>query len=281
MNVTSPRFLQYIILALVIAGLFFMALGGYLRPASSWFQRLLVDAQTWFSERYLALVDFLTVPRDVLSLRQRNLELEAEVARLQSEVIFLRQQVAEVEVLSALLEFARANPEYSYVGAVVIGRDPSPFYQYVIIDVGSNRGILAGMPVVTDRGLVGRVDAVIAEAARVQLITDAASAINVRLQPSNVEAMLVGSPTGDLSLDMIPKGAAVEPGDIILTSGLGGVYPPNILVGQVSGVRRLEYELFQRASVQPNVDFARLQFVLVITNFKPVDITPLLTTPSP
>lgn len=281
MNTTPPRWIQYLVLGLIVAGLLFLALGGYFRPVSSQMQRLLVGVQAWFSDRYLALVDFLTVPRDVISLRQRNAALEAEVARLQSEVIFLRQQVAEVEILSALLEFARANPQYSYIGATVIGRDPSPFYRYVIIDIGSNRGILPGMPVVTNQGLVGRVDAVIAEAARVQLITDAASAINVRLQPSNVEAMLVGSPTGDLSLDMIPKGAAVAPGDIILTSGLGGVYPPNILVGQVASVRRLEYELFQRASVQPNVDFERLQFVLVITNFKPVDITPLITTPAP
>jgi rod shape-determining protein MreC len=264
---------------LVAVGLILLALGGYFQPISSWFQRLVVGAQTWFSDRYLAFVDFLTVPRDVASLRQRNAELEAEVARLQTEVIVLQQQVTEVEIFSALLEFARANPEYSYKGATVIGRDPSPFYRYVIVDAGSNDGILPGMPVVTNQGLVGRVDAVIAEAARVQLITDSASAVNVRLQASNTEAMLVGSVTGDLSLDMIPQDAAVQPGDVVLTSGLGGGYPPNLLVGQVVSVRQLEYELFQQASIQPNVDFSRLQFVLIITNFKPVDITPLITGP--
>jgi rod shape-determining protein MreC len=153
--------------------------------------------------------------------------------------------------------------------------------RYVIINIGSNDGILAGMPVVTDKGLVGRVDAVIAEAARVQLVTDSASAVNVTLQESSTEAMLVGSITGDLSLDMISQDATVQVGDIVLTSGLGGSYPPNLLVGQVINVRKLDYELFQQASIQPNVDYDRLQFVLIITNFKPVDISPLITAPGP
>jgi rod shape-determining protein MreC len=137
------------------------------------------------------------------------------------------------------------------------------------------------MPVVTDKGLVGRVDAVNAEAARVQLVTDAASAVNVRLQSSNTEAMLIGSVTGDVSLDMISQDATVTVGDVVLSSGLGGTYPPNLLVGQVVSVRKLDYELFQQAALQPSVDFNRLRFVLIITNFAPVDITPLITTPGP
>jgi rod shape-determining protein MreC len=227
------------------------------------------------------VVDFLTVPRDVVSLRERNAELEAEIARLQTQLIELQESVAETEILSALVDFARANPDYTYKGATVIGRDPSPFYRYVIINVGTNQGVLPGMPVVTDKGLVGRVDAVIAEAARVQLITDADSSVNVGLPASGTEAMLVGSVTGDLTLEMIPQSAAVQTGDVVLTSGLGGGFPPNLLVGQVASVRKLDFELFQSAAIQPNVDFARLQYVLVIVNFEPVDITPLTTTPSP
>ncbi len=137
------------------------------------------------------------------------------------------------------------------------------------------------MPVVTDQGLVGRVDAVTAEAARIQLVNDAGSAVNVRIQNSKTEAMLVGSISGDLSLAMISQDTNIQPGAVVLTSGLGGDYPPNILVGQLVTVRKLDYELFQQATVQPNVDFSRVQFVLVITNFKPMDITPLIPTPGP
>ena len=281
MKASTPRSLQTVIIILVAVGLVALALGGYFHPVTNWFTRLIVSGQTWVSTRYMAVVDFLTVPRDVVSLTQRNSELEAEVAQLQSQVIDLQQQVTETSILSALVDFARANPEYSYKAAAVIGRDPSPFLRYVIINIGSNSGILPGMPVVTDKGLVGRVDAVIGEAARVQLVTDAASAVNVRLPASSTEAMLVGSITGDLSLDMIPQDATVQVGDLVLTSGLGGGYPPNLQVGQVVGVRKLDYELFQQASIQPNVDYNRLQYVLVIVNFKPVDITPLITTPGP
>jgi rod shape-determining protein MreC len=258
-----------------------LALGGYFSPVTNWFSRITVDAQTWVSDRYMAVVDFLTVPRNVASLQQSNTELQAEVARLQTQVIDLQQQVTETNVLSALVDFARANPEYTYKAGSVIGRDPSPFLRYVIINVGSNEGVLPGMPVVTEKGLVGRVDAVIAEAARVQLVTDAASAVDVRLQASNTEAMLQGSITGELSLNMISQDAVIQTGDVVLTSGLGGTYPPNLLVGQVVSIRKLQSELFQQAAIQPNVDFTRLQFVLVITNFSPVNISPLIGTPGP
>ena len=281
MKSNFPRSLQTAVIVLVAIGLVVLALGGYLNPVTNWFTRITVNAQAWISGRYMAIADFLTVPRDVASLRQRNAELEADVARLQTQVIDLQQQVTETNILSALVDFARANPEYSYKAASVIGRDPSPFLRYVIINVGSNEGVLPGMPVVTDKGLVGRVDAVISEAARVQLVTDAASAVNVRLQASNTEAMLVGSTTGDLSLDMIPQDANIQVGDVVLTSGLGGNYPANILVGQVVSIRKLQSELFQQAAIQPNVDFSQLQFVLIITTFKPVDIAPLLATPGP
>jgi rod shape-determining protein MreC len=281
MKSNFPRSLQTVVIVLVAVGLVVLALGGYFSPVTNWVARITVAAQTWISGRYMAVVDFLTVPRDVAALRQRNSQLEADVARLQTQVIGLQQQVTETNILSALVDFARANPEYTYKAAAIIGRDPSPFLRYVIINAGSNQGVLPGMPVVTDKGLVGRVDAVISEAARVQLVTDSASAINIRLQASNVEAMLVGSITGDLTLDMIPQDATVQLGDVVLTSGLGGNYPANLLVGQVVSVRKLQSELFQQAAIQPNVDYNQLQFVLIISNFKPVDITPLIETPGP
>jgi rod shape-determining protein MreC len=174
------------------------------------------------------------------------------------------------------VDFSRSNPESTYKAAAVIGRDPSPFLHYIIINRGSNDDIQRGMPVVTNQGLVGRVDAVIADAARVQLITDPASAINVYLQNAETDAMLFGSVTGDLSLDMISQDASVQPGDLVLTSGLGGGYPSDLIIGQVATMRSLQYELFQQATVQPAVDFTRLDIVLVITNFRPVDITPLV-----
>jgi rod shape-determining protein MreC len=152
---------------------------------------------------------------------------------------------------------------------------------YVIIDHGSDDGIRHGMPVVTEQGLVGRIDAVTAGAARVQLITDANAAVNVHLKNSQTDALLSGSITGDLLLEMIPQDVILQQGDLVLTSGLGANYPGDVMVGQLISIRKKETDLFQTASVQPAVDFASLRAVLVITNFRPVDIAPLIPAPAP
>lgn len=275
----NSRSLQTTIIFLVIGGILILAFGGFLGPASREFNSVLVELQSWISSRYTGLQDFVTAPRDIVSLRARNAELESQVSQLQTQVIELQQRVNETEILAALVNFSRSNPENTYKAAAVIGRDPSPFLHYIIINRGSNDDIRRGMPVVTNQGLVGRVDSVIADASRVQLITDPASSINVNLQNAATDAVLMGSVTGDVSLDMISQDATVEPGDLILTSGLGGGYPADLIIGQVVTLRRLEFELFQQATVQPAVDFTRLQIVLVITNFRPVDISPLVPVP--
>jgi len=273
------RTLQTTIIFLVVGGIMALALGGYFSSNSNVFTSSLITVQSWFSSRFVALQDFLTSPRDIASLRQRNSELEADVSELQAQVIQLQQEVRETQILAELLDFSRANTENAYRAAAVIGRDPSPFLQYVIINRGSNDGIQRGMPVVTNQGLVGRVDAVIADAARVQLITDPASNVNVHLQNAEVDASLVGSVTGDVTLDLIPQDVPLEEGDLVLTSGLGGGYPPDLIIGQVVNPRKRDFDLFQQATVQPVVDFNRLQIVLVIVNFKPVDFSPLIPLP--
>jgi len=275
------RTLQTTVIFLTVGGILVLAFGGFFSSASNRFTGGAVSVQEWFATRYQAIQQFLAAPRDIVSLRTRNAELEAQVSQLQAQVIDLQQRVTQTEILSALVDFSRSNPESSYKAASVIGRDPSPFLQYIIINRGSNDGVQRGMPVVTNEGLVGRVDAVIADAARVQLITDPASSVNIHLKNASTDAMLVGSVTGDVSLDLISQDATVQSGDLILTSGLGGGFPADLIVGQVVSVRKLPAELFQQATVQPAVDFSRLQIVLVITNFRSVNIAPLLPSPSP
>lgn len=281
MNSRSTRSLQTVVISMVIIGVLLLALGGFLTPLFNIVLSPVVNVQTWLSERYQAFNSFITAPRDAANLRQENEQLETENARLRTQILDLQQQIGEVQVLTALLDFARANPQNEYQAATVIGRDPSPFLHYVIINRGSEDGLRRGMPVVTNQGLVGRVAAVTANAARVQLITDPSMQVNVNIQPSNTEAVLMGSLTGDISLDLISQEAEINVGDIVLTSGLGGNYLSDILVGQITGVRQRDYDLFQQASVQPVVDFSNLEIVLIITNFQPIDFSPLIPTPLP
>ncbi|HOT52945.1 MAG TPA: rod shape-determining protein MreC, partial [Anaerolineaceae bacterium] len=91
-----------------------------------------------------------------------------------------------------------------------------------------------------------------------------------------VEGQIIGSITGEIYLEMIPQDAKIQVGDVLLTSGLGGNYPPNIFVGQVLSMQSQQNRLFQSGSVQSIVDFSTLSAVLIITNFEAVDITPLV-----
>jgi rod shape-determining protein MreC len=276
MKFLNSKNIQTIVIVAVVAGLLFLALSGYLTPVFNLTLNPLISFQSWLSVRYLSARDFLTAPRDVTQLREQNAVLESQVTQLQTQLIQMEERLGEAQVCFALLDFGRTNPPYEYVAATVIGREISPFLQYIIIDKGTEDGVLYGMPVVTQQGLVGRVDAVIASASRVKLITDSTSVVNVRLKSAETEAQLFGSLTGDVSLDMIPLETTVEPGDVVLTSGLGGNYPPNIFVGQVLTVQSRENALFQTASVQPIVGFNSITAVLVVTNFEAVDITPLI-----
>jgi rod shape-determining protein MreC len=275
MKFLNTKNIRTIILILTIGGLLFLAISGYLTPIFNLTINPLISLQRWLSVRYISARDLLTTPSDVVQLREQNALLEAQVTQLQTQLIVMEERLSEAQVCFALLDFGRTNPQYEYIATTVIGREISPFLQYIIIDKGTEDGVRYGMPVVTQQGLVGRIDAVIARAARVKLITDADSVVNIRLQSAGIEAQLHGSLTGDVSLNMIPLDATIEPGDVVLTSGLGGNYPPNIFVGQVLSTQKRENELFQTASVQPIVDFSSINAVLVVSNFEAVDISPL------
>ncbi len=104
-----------------------LAFGGYFRTASGAVTGGLVSVQDWFASRTRAIQEFLAAPGDLITLRARNAELEAQVSQLQTQVIDLQQRVSETTILAALVDFSRASPESSYKAASVIGRDPKSF----------------------------------------------------------------------------------------------------------------------------------------------------------
>jgi rod shape-determining protein MreC len=261
-------------LILIAVGLLVLNLGGYLGPAQSLVLRPFGAVQGWLASRVAAVRSLLTAPGDVITLREENDQLQAQVSELQQEIIALREQAAQADILAALLGYARGQPESRYLAVNVIGRDVSPFIRSVWIGRGSDAGLLRGMPVVTERGLVGRIAEVHATVSRVQLITDPATEVNVRLQTSRADGALRAQVNGELWVDLIDQAAEVAPGELVLTSGLGGAFPTEVPVGQVLTVRKRDFELFQQAVIQPSVDFENLEIVLVITNFQPLQLTP-------
>jgi len=272
MGRTSTKVLTAITLILVAAGLMLLNEGGMLGPAQDLIVRPISGLQSWISIRFFAIRDVISSPSDLAALRARNTELELEVAQLQQEIIGLQEEIAEAEILAALLGYARSKPESRYLAVDVIGKDASPFIHSVWIGRGSDAGIQQGMPVITERGLVGRIAEVTASTARVQLISDPDMAVNVLLQSSRAEGVLAPQRGGEIRIDLIEQAATVSPGEIAITSGLGGRYPPDIPVGEVISVRKRDFELFQQAVIHPAVDIEGLEIILVITNFRPLDL---------
>jgi rod shape-determining protein MreC len=269
MRKISSRTLVAAVLLLVAAGILVLFQAGFLTSIQSGIARPITGFQDWFATRYAAFSDLLRSPRDMTALREEINRLEAENAFLQQEIIALREQAAEAEILAALLDYARTQPENRYLAANVIGKDVSPFLRSILINQGSDAGIARGMPVVTARGLVGRVVEVFATYSRVELITDPQSAVNVKFQNARAEGLLTARINGEMFVDLIDLDAEIEQGELVLTSGLGAKYPSDIPVGSVISIRRRDFDLFQTTTVQPSVTFDNLQVVLVITNFTP------------
>lgn len=211
------------------------------------------------------------VAGDAATLRSRNVELEQIVAQLTVENLRLKEIEAENVRLRSLLQFRDVNPSFTYKGGQVVGRivanEPTSIVKSILIDIGSSNGIEPGMPVVTERGLVGRVTDVYRNAARVLLITDSSSNVNTMLQNTRLRGMLRGR-AGQLPImDYLPQDQPILVGDIVVTSGEGGNFPIGIPVGQVVEVEQNDVEMFQRAVVRTTVDFDTLETVLVVTNF--------------
>ncbi len=261
-------------------GLVVLGQVGIIQPVQDLALRGVSGAQHTISTTFFNVRDFITAPRNLQELIQRNNQLEAQVAQLEAELVTLQEQASEADALRALLGAARQQPENRYLVAQVIGRDTNPFLHYLILDEGSDAGVRRGMPVVNEKGLVGRVTEVSSTASKVQLIIDPNSVINARIQTSRAEGVLVGQSTGGLQMIYIPQNVTVTTGDLVVTSGLGGGFPPEILIGRVISVHKRDYELYQTAVIEPRNDFTSLEMVLIITNFEPVQIGPLQGTTS-
>ena len=198
-------------------------------------------------------------------LSNQNIDLGKENARLRQQLVDRNEMQAESDRLRALVGFKKRHG-YSTVAATVIGRPPSNWEQTVIINVGSSQGIKADMPVVVADGLVGQITRVSPWSSEVQLIIDQRSGVGGLIQTTRESGVVQGDINGDLHLDFISRQSRVRVGDVVITSGYGGVFPKGLFLGTVADIREPAYSLFKQIDVHSEVDFSRLEEVLVITN---------------
>ncbi len=270
------------ILLLVSLGLFGLNQAGILDPVKRALLVPLTALQRGATQGWESLSGLFRRDPDAETLRQRNLELEAQLAQSQNRITALEERQVDYDYLASLVKYASDNSDREYLAANVIGFDPSPFLGYIILDRGSDDGVQRGMTVVTDQGLVGQVVEATSAACRVLLITDPNAPVAARLQRSRDTGVVVGGVAGGLEMQYLAQKADVLLGDVIITSGLGGAYPAGIVIGTVTVIKRQDYEVQQSAELVSRIDFRSLELALIITDFTPVDLTPFESaTPGP
>ena len=253
-------------------GLVLLSITGILTPVESIVATPLNSLSGILNRLTLSLSATLEEFNNLGQLRDRIAELEEQLARRQIESIQLREAASDYERLISLLSYTSALEDQEYLTADVIALEQTGIARSIIINRGTRDGIAVGMPVSTDLGLVGRIIHVSANASQVQLINDENSAVSSRLQATRAHGSIIGQASGVLRLTMVDLDEEIRQGDLVITSGLGGNFPADIVVGQVTSVRQFEFELFQEAEVRSLVDFETLEFVLVITSFEPIDL---------
>ena len=224
---------------------------------------------------------FVNEPNAPEELVKLNATLTAEIALLRSENIRLSETIYERDMLAALLNYTKLDNVHTYISANVIGKDTSSFLQYVIIDIGTTGGVQRNMPVVTDAGLVGIINEATPRASKVLLLNSDQMALNVRVQNSRADGVLFGQASKDLRLRYVALDATINAGDLVVTSGLGGSLPANIPVGEIASVRSRAYDVFQEAEVLPLVNLDKIEIVMIIADFTPTELNPLISTPIP
>lgn len=274
LNETQSRIRLVTLAVLVGATILLLVLDttGSLDGVFNFFEDPISGVMGWTTVRTEALVDTITGPDDIQDARAQIVSLQSQVDALQRENEQLREIEGEFRLLQDLFNRARESPEFQRLTASIIGYDTSPLFRSIILDKGANDGVHVGMPVESARGLVGQVYRTSGHSAMVILITDNISSIPARLGTSRATGIVRGGGLGGaMTMDWIDLESQIDVGEVVLTSGLGGRFPEDMVIGRIIEVERYEADLFQRATVQPAVDFDSLEMVFVITDFRDID----------
>lgn len=196
---------------------------------------------------------------------EKNRKLDKQVKQLNKKMQDYNEVMAENERLRGLLDIAE-NGQYTLItGGNVFGVSNSNPIKSIMIDRGSKNGVIVGDIVINYNGLVGSVTNVTAYNCKAVLITDSNVSVGARIQRSRDVGIIQGLGKRDI-LEMIdiPREADIKEGDLVITSGMGDKYPPGLVIGKVSSLKKGSYGVFHKAEITPVVNFNRLEEVLII-----------------
>jgi rod shape-determining protein MreC len=218
-----------------------------------------------FSFSFHKLGFFIDTYLFLVNLKEENRFLREEMQGLRNENRLLNMEAKENERLRSLLRLQESSPVKA-VAAEILGEDPSGWYKMFLVDKGSKRGIRTGNAVLSPDGAVGRVLDVGENIAKVLLVVDNNSSIDAMIERTHGRGIVEGRGWGVCELKYVALGEDVGPGDQIVCSGLGGVFPKGCPIGIVTRVVRGSGNLFQYVEVSPSVNLARIEEVLVATS---------------
>ncbi|MBO8137258.1 MAG: rod shape-determining protein MreC [Desulfotomaculum sp.] len=213
------------------------------------------------------------------NLMDENKKLKEEIRVLKSKLNQLEQYKLQNSRLKELLDYREFTADkYQLMTAAVIGRDPGNWFGTITLNRGEADGVQKDMAVVVPEGLVGRVVAVSKHTAEVLLVTDPRSGVGAVVQESQMPGVIEGmaNSTGLVRMIHLPKDAPIKAGQVVISSGVGGIYPSGVRIGTVIKSENDPGGLFQTAEVKPFVDFRTLRDVFIVTNvYKPKVNLPL------
>jgi rod shape-determining protein MreC len=205
---------------------------------------------------------------DLVHVRQENAHLRIQLAQVTSDRARLAELEAENRHLGELLDLKDVLGLKS-VAANVIGSDATGLSHTLILASGESDGLLPGMAVLSNQGVVGKIIAVSPHASRVLLIDDHNSALDGLDQRSRARGIVAGMVDDGVILKYSDRSQDIRDGDTVVTSGLDGIFPRGLLVGTIKSVRREGPGLFLRVQIAPAVEFKRLEQVLIMTQPPP------------
>jgi rod shape-determining protein MreC len=272
---TSSRTTSWLItVALLALAGFFLSAIGLADPLRSGAQFVTEPVAGVVSGLTRPLADFVGNIGSYGDIRDENRELRLENERLRADLARLREEQARATDVEGLLNLRNQRQTETFVFAQVIGRDPNPLRDVIMIGRGSGDGVREGMTVLGRGGaMVGTVERVQEGMAWVRLITDAKSNVNAVIQESRAQALASGRPDSKLAMQFLAQGVEVKPGDTVLSSGLGGSYPREYLIGKITKVEGGTLDLFKQAEIEPAVRLSSLEHVAVLTSFQPLKLT--------
>ena len=205
--------------------------------------------------------------------REHESQLLEQVGRLRQRLVNQKELVLENQRLRQLLALhEKYEHEADMLAARVIATTSHPVFRSVRLNRGTHHGVAVGQGVVNHQGVVGRIAAVGMYTSEVMLVVDANSSLAVRVQRTRDHARIQGYGNNEnvlLNLQYLSRTAQIRLDDVVVTSGVGSVFPQGLVVGKISDVERTGFGLYQKASLEPIVDFGRLETVMVLLQWWP------------